>query len=240
MLINQVYACTGDNSQKRMIPMIAKTLNISTGKAVGVLNCVVCNMAIEINTEKLNCAEDRHICWTTYQNLSLWFDSWEVFLVDYGFATISQTGELIVAENTKKRILNMDETCLSLDRSNSNCGGHPTVTYYDFCFPQLGKATSKSALTTTMISGSTAVGEPLIPHFQFQTLALTAKAEAIRIEMICYMLDVRGAFGYEDEQSFPTVRGLNKKGGLDDDEFFEYLKKLIMKLYFNAAPVKGR
>ncbi len=106
-------------------------------------------------------------------------------MVDYGFATISQTGERIVAENLKKRILNMDETCLSLDGSKSNCGGRPTVTYYDVCFPQLGKAMSKSALTTTMISGSTAVGEPLIPHFQFQTSAKMDKAEAIQIEMIC-------------------------------------------------------
>jgi hypothetical protein len=150
-----------------------------------------------------------------------------VFLVDYGFATISQTGERIVAENMKKRVLNLDETCLSLDGSKSNHGGRPTVTYYDVCFPQLGKATSKSALTMTMISGSTAVGEPLIPHFQFQTSAKTDEAKAIRIEMICYMLDVRGTFGYEDEQSFPLSLGLNKKGGMDDDDFFEYLKNRL-------------
>ena len=145
-------------------------------------------MATEINAErtvwriameKLNCAEDCCILWTMYQNLSLWFDSWEVFLVDYGFATISQTGERIVAENMKKRVLNLDKTCLNLDGSKSNHGGRPTVTYYDVCFPQLGKATSKSALTMTMISGSTAVGEPLIPHFQFQTSAKTDEAKAI-------------------------------------------------------------
>jgi len=52
------------------------------------------------------------------QNLDLWFDSWETFVVEYGFATIN------------KDILNMDETCLSLDGSNGNRGGRPTVTYY--------------------------------------------------------------------------------------------------------------
>ena len=100
----------------------------------------------------------------------------------------------------KARIINMDETCLSLDGSNSNRGGRPTVTYYNVRFPQLGKATSKSALSTTMISGSSAAGEAIPPHFQFQTSATSAEGKAIRIEMIRYLLDVKGIFGWETEQ----------------------------------------
>ena len=139
----------------------------------------------------------------------------------------------------KKRIANLDETCLSLDGSNSNRGGRLTATYYDVQFPQLEKATSKSALTTTMISGSTAAGEPLPPHFQFQTSAHTAETEAIRIETTRYMLNVRGTFGHQSEQSFPISLGLNSKGGMNGEEFFEYIQKSIMKLYPDAAPVKG-
>jgi hypothetical protein len=90
-----------------------------------------------------------------------------------------------------------------------------------------------------MISGSTAAGEPLLPHFQFQTSAQTAEAEAIRIETIRYMLNVRGTFGHESKQSFPILLGLNHKGGIDDQEFFEYLKKPIMELFPDAAPVRG-
>jgi hypothetical protein len=111
--------------------------------------------------------------------LDLWFDSWEVFVVEYGFVTINMNSELHFEEIMKKQIVNLDETCLSLDGSNSNCGGRPTATYYNVCFPQLGKGTSKSALMTTMIRGSTAVGEPLPPHFQFQMSTQTAKAKAI-------------------------------------------------------------
>jgi hypothetical protein len=33
---------------------------------------------------------------------------------------------------------------------------------------------------------------------------------------------------------------INNKGWIDGVKFFEYLKKLIMKLYSDAAPVKGR
>ena len=80
----------------------------------------------------------------------------------------------------------------------------------------------------------------LPPHFQFQTLAQSAEAEAIRIETIRYMLDVKGKFGHESEQSFPVSLGLNHKGGMDDEEFFKYVKNSIMKLYPDAAPVRGR
>jgi hypothetical protein len=37
-----------------------------------------------------------------------------------------------------------------------------------------------------MISGSTAAGKPLPPHFQFQTSAQTADTEAIQIETIIH------------------------------------------------------
>ena len=33
------------------------------------------NTALDINSEKLNCAEDRRVCWTTEGYLKLWFDT---------------------------------------------------------------------------------------------------------------------------------------------------------------------
>jgi hypothetical protein len=87
---------------------------------------------------------------------------------------------------------------------------------------------------------SNAAGEPIPPHFQFQTAAQTDEAESIRIECMRYMLDVVGTFGHEEEQQFPISFGMNNKGGMDDAEFFEYLKMSIMKLYPDAAPVKGK
>jgi hypothetical protein len=196
-----------------MIPTLAKTLNLGTTKATNLIDRVVRDTATDIHAAKLNCAEDRRIRWTMYQNLDLWFNSWEAFVVEYGFTTINQNGQLHFDEKMKMRVLNLDETNMSLDGSNSNRGGRPTATYYDLRFPQLGKATLKSALSTTMISGSTAAGEPLPPHFQFQTAAQSAEGEAIQIECIHYMLDVRGTFGHPTEQSFPILLGLNAKGG---------------------------
>ena len=68
-----------------------------------------------------------------------------------------------------------------------------------------------------MISGSSASGDPIPPHFQFQTVAQPAKVESIRIKMIRYMLDVRGFFGHVAEQSFPILLGLINKGSMDDE-----------------------
>jgi hypothetical protein len=161
--INQMNACAGDNSRAKMIPMFTKTFNIGTVTVTGLLNQVVRNTATDINAKKMNCAEDRRIRWTAYQNLDLWFDSWETFIVKYGFATINEDGSLHFPEKMKARILNMDETCLLLNGSNGNQGGRPTVMYYNVRFPQLGKATSKSTLMTTMISGSLAAGKSIPP-----------------------------------------------------------------------------
>ena len=209
--INQMNVCAGDNSRKVMIPMLAKTFNIGTIEATGLLNRVVCNTATDINAVKLNCAEDCRIRWMTYQNLDLWFDSWEVFLVDYGFTTINTNGELVFDIEMMKQILNLDEECMLLDGGNGNQGGRPTVTYYDVRFPQLRKATSKSELTPTMIGGSNAAGEPIPPHFQFQTSAKTPDAEALHIECIHYMLNVQAVFGHEEVQSFSSQQVATKR-----------------------------
>jgi hypothetical protein len=47
-------------------------------------------------------------------------------------------------------------------------------------------------------------------------------------------------FRHKAEQSFPISICLNNKGGVDDKDFFEYLKKSTMKLFPDAAPVKGQ
>ncbi len=220
--------------------MLVKIMDMESREAGKLLDRLLCDTAQDIQVEKLNCAEDRHVRWTTYQNLKLWFDSWEKFLVKFEFATYDTDGELIINKELMHQILNMDETCISLNGSNGNRGGRPTVTYYNIGFPQLRRATSKSALMTTMISVSNTAGEPIPPHFQFQMAAQTNEAKAICVETIWYMLDVQATFGYMEVQSFPVLIGLNSKGGMDDEEFFEYLQKSIMKLYPDAAPVKGK
>jgi hypothetical protein len=100
----------------------------------------------------------------------LWFNNWEDKFVEQGFAhCILLTNKISLPPDQLKNILNFDETCLSLDGSTSKRGGCPKVILYDPRFPVVGKATSKSSLSTTMITGSNAAGHPIPLHLQFMT-----------------------------------------------------------------------
>ena len=72
-------------------------------------------------------AEDRRVQWTSYANLKLWFDNWRRKIVELGFATVTNEGEAIIPPQQLARIINLDETCLSLDGSKGPRGGRPTT-----------------------------------------------------------------------------------------------------------------
>ena len=111
--INQMNARAGDNSRIKLIDTLVKTLSISSTKASTLLTRLLRDTA----EDKMNCAEDRRIRWTTFQNLDLWFNSWEFFLIEFGFAYHNANGELVFEDDALSRILNMDETFISLDGS---------------------------------------------------------------------------------------------------------------------------
>ncbi len=90
----------------------------------------VANAALlELSKEEVNELQRQN--WTTHANHNGWFGSWEVFLVSQGFATeiTSQDGagkEVVVLEDQKCRIIDVDETNLSIDGSdgvNGRCPG---------------------------------------------------------------------------------------------------------------------
>ena len=108
--------------------------------------------------QEIELSEDFRIHWTMFQNINLWFDNWELFLVAHGFGKINDKGELALEDFAASHIINMDATFILLYGSNGNQGGWPSVTFYDKRFLQLGKAMLMLALMTTMINGSNAVG----------------------------------------------------------------------------------
>ena len=81
--INQMNSLAGNNTRKKMIPVLAETFSIRTLNATELLNRVIRGTAIDINADKLNCVEDRRVRWTTAGNLKLWFNTWEKFVVEY-------------------------------------------------------------------------------------------------------------------------------------------------------------
>eukprot|EP00804_Cyclotella_cryptica_P000480 CCRYP_020022-RA/>CCRYP_020022-RA protein AED:0.37 eAED:0.37 QI:0/0/0/1/0/0/2/0/185 len=103
-----------------------------------------------------------------YNNLYNAFESYIQTKQLNGHATGITNKKLI---EQLKKIINIDETCLVLDGSKCNRGGRPEITFYSPNLPNLGQATIKTSVSTTMITGSTAAGEPIPPHFQFSTMA---------------------------------------------------------------------
>ena len=152
--------------------------------------------ATNLDKGKPSNAEDRRVKWTTKQNLTMWFNNWEADLVELGTAIRDPiTGKVTIPKEQMSNIGNFDKTCLSLDGSNNNRGGRPECIIYDPRLPQVGKATSKSALTTTMITGSTAAGEAFPPHLQFQSKAQSVDTMCLDYDVGEHVPLVVGKFG---------------------------------------------
>lgn len=123
--------------------------------------------------------EERRIRWTTFQNLKMWFRNWRRELGELGMTKVGGK-ETVIPKHLWGDFLNLDETCISLGGSQDGRGGRPVIVFYDPMFPVRTKATSKSALTSTIICGCLASGEALPPHFQFPTKAEAKEREQIR------------------------------------------------------------
>jgi len=76
------------------------------------------HLAPFIDLDKEALVEMRRQFWTTFSNLSQWYDGWENFLVSKDFATKEADGSVVFTEKQKQHIINIDETKLSEDGSD--------------------------------------------------------------------------------------------------------------------------
>jgi hypothetical protein len=160
--------------------------------------------------------------------------------VELGFATRDPTtGKIDIVEEQLALICYFDKTCLLLDGSTTNLGGHPEALIYDPRFPLVGKATCKSSLTSTLITGSTAAGEALVPHIQYQTKAKSNEMMRLDVEVVEFVPQVLGKFGCNKRHAWPVSFGQNKKGWMDEEELAKYLLNSIVSLFPNAKDKPG-
>lgn len=81
--------------------------------------------------------EQRRIEWTTHRNIMKWFDTLREKLITLGFSQIATeynktcgvTGEIAFIEGQTYRILNLDESEVSLDGTSKHSGGRPDTEY---------------------------------------------------------------------------------------------------------------
>jgi len=67
-------------------------------------------LASNISLDKESLIELRRQIWTTYSNLSTWYDGWKKFVLDRAFASRSEDGSVHFSEVQKRRMINLDET----------------------------------------------------------------------------------------------------------------------------------
>ena len=124
------------------------------------LQRVLSATANNLDVSMMSVAEDRRVRWTTFTNISSWFDNWEFYLVELGFATRDAIEKVTISPEQLYFIINFDETCLSVDGSKGR-RGRPNITLHDPCLLCTGKRTNKDSPTATLVIGSNAAGEAL-------------------------------------------------------------------------------
>jgi len=148
----------------------ANTMDFNYNQARELAKRIIRDTAHLLSVGKASKQEAHCIMFTTYHNLSMWFDSWENFIVEEGFgrrrtdADVGVEGSLVYYD--VDRLINFDETRLSLDNSNGSRGGRPALDYFDPTLPYVGSAGNKTSDDITGIFGTTGGGHPTIPHFQ--------------------------------------------------------------------------
>jgi hypothetical protein len=238
--INQLNADPSMNSRAQFATRLASVFG-KKDPDCSLLDRILKETAIDLLASKSKTVEHRRVLWNTFENLNRWFDTWSETLLELGFAYKDElTGKIKIKSEQLKNILNLDETCLSLDGSEGQRGGRPTVYFYDPGLPMTGRSTSKTALTATMITGSTAAGEALPPHFQFPTKAQSEETMKINIEALKHAHTIIGKFGCDEERDWDCTWACNAKGGMDDAEFFLYMKNNIFPLYPHACDEPGK
>ena len=112
--------------------------------------------------------------------LHTWFLGFKEFLLNFKFAMLDGTGELIFSPEMLRRVVNVDETKASLDGSNTQAGRRPAMSFQDPHLQQIMKLAAKFSYECTAIFGSSTAGELVPVHFQLPTSATLAEREKLR------------------------------------------------------------
>ena len=243
--INQANGDTHKNTRQDLKPLVNKAID-SKSDSWNMVDRLLDHTGVNLNATVNRAAEERRVRWCTYRNLKMWFGKWRQRLEELGFGYTDDDGKFVIPEDQLRRILNLDETNLSVDGSNQRRGGRPAVAFVNPSLPRLGEQVPKSGYSLTLITGSTAAGEALPPHFQFATRATDPARIKIRFDAPRYTKRVRGTFGNRDsdgnlrERIWPCTFASNEKGGMDDQQFKEYIKTNILPLYPDVANEDGK
>jgi hypothetical protein len=165
-------------------------------------------------------------------------------LITHGFAceVIKENGEkeITFSEEQKQRIINIDETNLSLDGSDGGRGGRPACTITMKHCNRPGTAQNKTSLSSSLICGSNAAGKAMPLHIMFSSDAKEADNYAVNAAWIVSLPRFKGTFGHQEEKVFPASVTTNEKGGSDGRVLQKLLHYYVKTLYPDVADTPGK
>jgi hypothetical protein len=117
--------------RKQLLVVMNKLCGIASGDRIkeNILEWVMRLMTVSLDVTITPAVEERSLLWTTRDNLHTWFLGFKEFLLNFEFATLDGTGELIFSPEMLCWVVNVDETKVSLDGSNTQAGGHLAMSF---------------------------------------------------------------------------------------------------------------
>jgi hypothetical protein len=125
--------------QKQLLVLVNKMCEIKSVDQIkeNMLERVMRLMTVSFNITIAPPVEERRLHWTTYDNLHMWFMSFKEFLIKFGFATLNGNGALVFLPEILRCIDSDDKRETLLDRSNTQAGGHPAMSYQNPHLPMI-------------------------------------------------------------------------------------------------------
>ena len=238
-----------------MLKHFLKDSEFSDMSIRGLYNRLKKENAAELYSEDDLLVELRRQLWTTGYNLEAWFINWEKFCVDNGFATrelvVDDNGAPILDDNQNqqfsiqfteeqlRRIMNLDETCISLDGSKGKAGGRPPNVVYVTKAKRAGTPSNKAGKSATLLAGSAADGSttPIVLILPSDASPENARITADVFEGLPY---AKGRFGHDEEKDFAPSVNQNERGGMDADGFKKIMTTMLTTLYPDMADIPGK
>ena len=194
--------------------------------------------SLELSKEEV--VEMRRQMWTTFSNLTDWFDAWEDFALRQGFATKEGESTVCFSEDQKRRIINIDETNLSLDGADGGHGGRPACSITIKNCNRPGTAQNKSSISSSLMCGSNAAREAMSIHIMFSSDAKEESNYAVNAAWILDLPRVTAQFGHDEEKTFAASVTTNEKGGTDGRVLKQVLNHYVTQLFPDAADIPGK
>eukprot|EP00536_Pseudo-nitzschia_multiseries_P003558 jgi/Psemu1/8094/gm1.8094_g len=168
--------------------------------------------------------------WTTSNNINTWFETVKEILVVYGFACLvtdeeirkGHEGELVFFPGQLNRILNIDETALTLDGTSTNAGGRPITEY----------GSSNRILPRGCTRAQKSIEEN-------KRISKSFTDELDKSGTCSGVWSIPGAT-VESPTQMPHTVNCNQAAGMDSVEFRKYFETSIMPLFPDAQPAKGK